>query len=279
MTQLSQPSFDSAPAWVKESLPAWLTPHIGRPGLGKPWSDNPAPLGRKVAGLDFWHANHFIVYKPQTQTYLDFQYTPLQFNYKPGLFPKIEKAVSHLQDRPRDIALGVELLTQVLPSLAKHPTVAPCGPHQPGNRAMDDEALIESGVAWCNEQSRLFVRLCQALGIPARMVFLFFSNGINGHVSSEFYAQGQWIQADPSWFCIYLGSDGLPLSTAQCHTPAGRIIVADTLRRRIDALLQKDDAFLGVHHHPKARQGLMDWRNDIDTCFDRFGIVNYPLPD
>jgi hypothetical protein len=282
MTQLTTPAPTAVPVpdWVKEDLPAWLTPHMGRPGLGSPWTNKQGPMGGKVAGLDFWHANHFIVYKPETKDFLDNHYTPLHVDYKPGSHPQIEKAVAHLKGRPKDIALGVELLEKVLPTLAKHPTVAPCGPYAAANRALDDEALITSGTAWCNEQSRLFVRLCQAVGIPARMIFLCFINGANGHVTSEFYAQGRWIQADPSWFCVYPGPDGLPLTTPQCHTPEGNKIVSRVLQAKIDALSKMSDEYLGMHHQPKARQTLQEWRTDLDkqNLLDRYGVVNYPLP-
>jgi hypothetical protein len=39
-----------------------------------------------------------------------------------------------------------------------------------GNRNLDDEALLASGCGWRNEQARVFIRLCQVNGIPARML-------------------------------------------------------------------------------------------------------------
>ncbi len=278
MTQAPSIPYPNVPAWAKESLPEWLTPYLGRPGLGAPWNATDAPLGRKVAGIDFWQANHFVNYRPETAQYLYADYTPIHFNYTLGTFPLIESKVAHLRGRPASSALAIELLTKVLPAIVKHPTVPPCGAYVMPNRALDDDALVASGVAWCNEQSRVFVRLCQSLGIPARMIFLFFADNRTGHVSSEFYADGRWVHADPSWFCTYTGPDGKLLSAAQCHMPEGRQIVASVLAKRIDVLDRMTDMELGVDLQPNARKSLTEWRGNLNNLLDRFGIMNHPLP-
>jgi hypothetical protein len=278
MTTLATTVYPNVPAWAKESLPEWLTPYLGRRGATPAWSAIDAPMGRKVAGIDFWQANHFINHRPETAQYLYSVYTPTTLHYKPGTFPLIESKVAHLRGKPPTIALAVEVLTTILPAIVKHPTVPPCGPHVLPNRALDDDALVASGVAWCNEQSRVFVRLCQCLGIPARMIFLFFGDGKTGHVSSEFYAENRWVHADPSWFCVFPGPNGIPMSAAECHTPQGKPLVAAVLAKRLKALDAMTDMELGVDVQPNARKSLVEWQGNLSNLLESFGVLNHPLP-
>jgi hypothetical protein len=266
------------PGWAKETVPAWVVPFCGRPGLGKPWTDVDAPLGRTVAGIDFWHANHFVVCRQETSAYLYSDYTALRVDYREGTFPTIERAVAHLRGQPTSMSLAIKVLTHVLPEVVKHPTVPPCGRWMPPSRGTDDEGLALSGIAWCNEQSRVFVRLCQVLGIPARMIFLFFANGKTGHVSSEFYADGKWVHADPSWFCVFPDAAGVPMSALECHTDVGKPLAAKAIAERINLLQSLSDEALGVQFQPNARGSLVEWANYLGNLLDRFGVMNYPLP-
>ncbi len=132
----------------------------------------------------------------------------------------------------------------------------------PANRGLDDEALLASGSAWCNEQGRIFTRMCQVAGIPSRLIFLFFGNGKNGHTIAEAYVDGRWVMADASWMVIFRDEAGQPMSAAECHDPANRKLIVDTYRRRCEAL--------GL---PDANEKA-NYYGDLDT----FGIMNYPLP-
>jgi len=105
------------------------------------------------------------------------------------------------------------LLTRAMPALLRHPGIPPLGRPVPPDRNLDDEALLESGSGWCNEQARVFIRLCQVMGIPARMIHLFGQN----HTIAEFYAEDRWIMADTSYFFAVPGKDGTWLSAAACH--------------------------------------------------------------
>lgn len=255
------------PAWAKELLPAWVEPFQGAQGIGTPWSDTGQPLGLSVAGLDHWQANHFIAYRPETAAFLYNHYTPTHINYPMGLLPQIEKATANLRNHPRNIHLARKLIAQVLPGLVRHPVLEPKGQWVEPDRALDDQSIIHSGSGWCNEQSRVFVRLCQSLNIPARMVYLFFGNN-DGHVSSELYINHQWVHADPSWFILFEDEQGHPMSAAQCHeTSQGRSQSSRLIKERMD------DVSRTTGSPPPA-----DWYDALDHLFDRFGLLNYPLP-
>ena len=71
----------------------------------------------------------------------------------------------------------------------RHPHLV--GPTPP-DRAMSEEALIDSGRGWCNEQSRVFIALCQVMQIPARLCFLFHANQRCGHTATEVWLNDKW---------------------------------------------------------------------------------------
>lgn len=197
----------TTPAWAKEALPKWVLPYLSGYGREEPW-------GEPVAGIDRWQANTFIWYTPETAKYLYGDYTPLQVDHRRGCLPAYEKVVErHTRGLKSDKDKALALLEQVS-VLVPHPIgipVPPPPPH-PKDRALDDEALLASGWGFCNEQARVFCRLCQVAGIPARIVFA------NGHVLSEFYADGRWSLADQTYRCVFPHPEkGHLMSAAECH--------------------------------------------------------------
>ena len=251
------------PTWAMVEVPDWVEPYLGRPGLGPPWTDKTGPLASGVAGIDRYHANHFVVYRPETADYLYSEYTPTTIDYPRGLLPSYENAVAPLlSEGGSQTELLERLMLGPVLELTPHPTVPPYGPRVPANRNLDDEALLASGSAWCNEQARVFTRMCQMAGIPARMIFLFFGNGKNGHTIAEAYADGQWIMADASWMVVFRDEAGTAMTAAECHNPANRERVQAIYRQRCE-MLGLDDA-----NDQAAYYG------DLHT----FGIMNYPLP-
>src|SRR5687768_1549837 len=69
------------PAWAKVQTPEWLTPFLGKRGLPEPYASSPKLLGKSVAGIDRWQANHFVVYRDETKKYLYNDYTPTKVGY------------------------------------------------------------------------------------------------------------------------------------------------------------------------------------------------------
>jgi len=67
------------------------------------------------------------------------------------------------------------------------------------NRAATEEQIIASGFGWCNEQSRVFIALCQLNGIPGRLCFLWHANLRCGHTATEVYLNGRWAFFDPTF--------------------------------------------------------------------------------
>jgi hypothetical protein len=265
-----------APPWAKTAVPDTIRPFLGRHGLGKPWCDEAWPLAVCVAGIDRWQANHFVVYRKETAGYLYSEYTPGKIEYAKGLFPALEKAVAQYakpgqSDRQRAMAL----LTEALPNHLRHPSIPPtCGDLR-ADRGLDDEGLWASGGGWCNEQARVFVRLCQIAGIPARMIFLFYADGKSGHVVAEFFADGHWCMADASMCCAFPDDAGRLLSAAELHAPAARPIVERTYRARSQEILKLSDARLAPNNGAEVRKQFLTVKL---TELGQFGVLNYPLP-
>ena len=267
------------PEYAKEKLADWLEPFIGRKGLPAPWNQTPAILAPGVAGLDRWQANRFVVYRPETAKFIYTEYTPLAVNYRTGIFPLIEKTAEECtRNCKTDTEKAVALLTGVFGTRLKHPTVVPKGPDVPTNRDAGDDELLASGCAWCNEQARVFVRLCQASGIPARIVHLFYGDDKTGHTIAEFYADGRWVMADASYVCVFPAKDGHLMSAAECHEKANHPLIADTYTKRLQAVARMTDEQLGGAKEAAA------FRDDVlrhaayIADLKAFAVINHPLP-
>jgi len=279
----SGPEYDppDAPSWAREDLPDWVLPHVGKSGLDAAYRSRPGPLGRSVRGIDRLQANRFIAYRPETARHLYGEYTALQVGYRKGTLPLFESVSERYTAGCRsDTEKAVALLRRAMPASCRHPTMPPCGPHVPADRNLDDEALLRSGAGWCNEQARVYCRLCQVSGIPARIVFLFHSDRRTGHTVAEFHADGRWAMADASWCCVFPGKDGRLLSAAECHDGGeGQRACGLAYHRRFLEIAALPDGGLGVPDPGKTRRELTGPTAEaLAARMGMFGIINYPIP-
>jgi len=286
------------PEWAKEELPREMLPFVGRFGLPDPYPQRRDPLGKSVAGIDRWQANQFIAYRAETARFLYGAYTPTKVDCRRGTLPAYEKLVArYTAGMKTDREKATALLTQALPREFRHPTMPPLGAPVRADRALLDEALLKSGAGFCNEQARVFTRLCQAAGIPARIIQLFYSDKRTGHTISEFYADGRWAMADSSWFCVFPAADGPLMSAAECHEEGpNRRLVGETYFGRFQQLIaMPDEELVGGHFAASdppggrkekvaaeaaaVRKGLRArTAQALGDQLWRFGIINYPLP-
>jgi len=284
------------PEWVKEKTPAWVQPFLGPHGLDEPYRSMEVPLAMTVKGIDRWQANHFVVHRAETRRYLYGDYTPLKISYKAGTFPAIERlAQTYTKDAKGDREKALALL-KAMGAQMRHPSVPPLGPLCPTDRNMEDESLLKTATGWCNEQARIYVRLCQVSGIPARMIFLFYSDRKSGHVIAEFYADGRWSMVDTSWLCAFPAADGHLMSAAECHeAAAGQQVAKAYLKRMQEVAEMGDEELAGRAVKPEsdpakreqAVQKLAErqredirkkTRGELARWLWEFGVMNYPLP-
>lgn len=161
-----------------------LTPYIAQGFPGK-FDQAIAEVG--VAGIDKEQSQSTVRLCPETQEFLYTQYSPTKICYQQGARPELEKIVAGFSGRSQR-ERAMEAMDWVWNKVFHPHTRGPLVP----NRAYSEELLIDSQIGWCNEQSRVFVALCEVMEIPARMCFLFHANARCGHTTAEVYLDGRW---------------------------------------------------------------------------------------
>jgi len=168
-----------------------------------------------VEGIDLEQPMNAILVCERTMPILygpDF--SPTSIRYLPGLRPVLEGIAGSLEGRsPRqraDAAMGWIMRNVPHPYLVGD--VAK-------DRAMTEEGLIASGIGWCNEQARVFIALCEVMGIPGRMCFLTHQHGRCGHATSEVYLDGKWAWFDPTFGVRVPLPDGTLGTSAELSGP------------------------------------------------------------
>lgn len=161
-----------------------VTPYIAK---GFPGNFDRAIAEVGVGGIDREQSQGMVRLCPETEAFLYDGYSPTRIRYNRGSRPRLEEIAARLHGttpRERATAAMAWICEQV-----KHPHT--CGPLRP-DRAHTEEELIDSERGWCNEQTRVFVALCEVMEIPARLVFLFHENEVSGHTTAEVYIDGRW---------------------------------------------------------------------------------------
>ena len=160
-----------------------------------------------VAGIDRQQTHSMIRLCEETEGLLyGADFSPRKICYRRGSRPRIE-------------SVGCETPGAAMEWVrhnVRHPGFSS---HVPPDRAMTEEQLIDSGRGWCNEQGRVFIALCEVMGIPARLCFLFHANGRTGHTATEVWTAGKWAMYDVTFGVHVKLPDGSP---AEARDLAGR---------------------------------------------------------
>jgi Transglutaminase-like enzymes, putative cysteine proteases len=283
---LSLPGYTppEVPSWAREKGPEWMERFRGINGLSAAWQrcfDGPNAPG--TAGIDRYQANHFIPFRPETARYLQEEYTPLEVRYVPGTYPELEEIAAAAVRSRTDVEAKAEALLMGPGRALKHPYIPPLGPVISPSRNLDELALLRSGCAWCNEQARVFVRLCQTQNIPARLIHLFYSTPPIGHTIAEFHNGRSWCLVDASYFIVFRTEDGTTLSAADCHDRgAGQRRYSELAAAAIRRLVKEGEKCPPEERDPRLENFLAERRPVTEEfCFaqlESFGVINYPLP-
>lgn len=285
------------PAYIKEEVPDWVNRH--KHGYGKKTSIVP-----QVIGIDGWQANHGILCCPETEEFLYKTYTPLTVQYPKGTFPILERVLDDFRiDKIRGLRnKAVYILEKVMQNTFLHDSFAPlCAQYWTGDvgaRGLYDEELFLTGGGSCHEQTKIFMRFCHILGIPARMIFLQYADNTY-HTIAEFYASGTWSMVDVTRACAYPGPDGKLLSAIELHRPEKKyresyakanmachkrlISLSDLeLVGRLYMMIQnrKERESKIKEHASRIRAELRKMNNKSIQMkkLGAFAVVNYPLP-
>lgn len=245
-----------------------LTPFLAR-GFGA--KEDTFIANIQVEGIDKYHTYSQIRLAPETSEYLYKEYTPVTAKYYKGSRPMLEKILNSLQ--LEKLNSNKEKVTAILKWTAvniKHAIYV--GTETPGNRALSEEELINSGWGWCNEKARIFVSMAQMAGFPARMCSLFHQDKTHGHMTSEVYFDGRWAFTDPT-------SATVIVSPATGDWADARTLSWDkSLHDEIDKTYLKNiKAMSELHGTGKEFNGSIWYNDNPYKMFYQIGITNYPI--
>ncbi|MCE9592051.1 MAG: transglutaminase domain-containing protein [Planctomycetes bacterium] len=177
-----------------------LKPYIGR---GFPGNLDELIATCPVKDPDLAQTQGMVRLCNETSAALYGDYSPTAVRYRNGSRPALEKITAAFTGAtPRQrVAQAMEWTarTVVHPHMLR--MLAP-------DRGMTEEQLIGSGTGWCNEQSRVFIALCEVMGIPARICFVFHDNLRCGHTCAEVYLDGRWVFHDVTFRVVVTKPDG-----------------------------------------------------------------------
>jgi transglutaminase-like putative cysteine protease len=163
-----------------------------------------------VAGIDLEQALNYIALEDVTLDFIYDKYTGARLLYRAGTRPVLEgvaiKAVAGVQDELQQLERLTRFVAERLPWAGYYHRAT--GRKLPTARGLDEEGLLASGYAWCNEQARVLCSLTQILGIPSRLVFGAARQG-GGHVVVETLTAKGWLLIDQSLGYLFL-RDGVP---------------------------------------------------------------------
>ncbi len=178
-----------------------LSPYIAR---GFPGKLDALIAGVGVKGIDREQTLGQVRLCPETERYLyEGAFSPARIRYERGRRPVLENVAAGFRART-----ALERIQQALawvPRRVRHPHLAG---DTPPDRALGEEALIASGIGWCNEQARVFIALCEVMEIPARLCFIYQPEPVSGHACTEVLVDGRWVYADVTFGIMVTLPDG-----------------------------------------------------------------------
>ena len=224
----------------------------------------------RVKGVDREHAQGAVRLCDATEGELyEGGYSPTRVRYRKGSRPGLESVVSGFAPGgPFDLVQGA--MDWVYCNVAHPHRVGPLPP----DRAMTEEEIMASAVGWCNEQTRVFIALCETMNIPARLCFLFHKNGQCSHTAAEAYVHGRWPFFDPT-FAVFVRlpsrelAEGRDLSGPWRHL--AHAAYAPALEDHYANLhpCVEDSPGWGREFRPRADRG--------GDLFEALGIANYVI--
>lgn len=141
--------------------------------------------------IDMLQLEQMVRLVPETADYLYSDYTPLKVNYQKGDRPALECLVEKItKDRKTEREKVVAIAEWIHHELyVKAPAYWSLEKDSVYYYGGSEEEIIRRRSLVCNEISRVFVAMCQVLGVPARMVYVM-------HVVAEAYIDGRWSLLD-----------------------------------------------------------------------------------
>lgn len=250
-----------------------LSPFIAR---GFPGNADQDIADTPVAGLDREQTQSMVRLCPETEAVLYGEaptvegrpFSPEAIAYHPGARPVLETIVAGFTGDAQARARQAMTWTA---THVRHPHhVGPLAP----DRRLTEEQLIESGVGWCNEQTRVFIALCEVMEIPARVCFVFHANQVCGHTCAEVRLDNRWAFFDVTFDLVVTRPDGL-LAEGRELSGSLRDLAHEAYRPRLEAYLPKVLPF--VNQAPGWNPNDRPHPDRGGDLLDVLGITNYVI--
>ena len=243
-----------------------LTPYIAR---GFPGNLDKLIAEVPVGGIDRQQTQGMIRLCPETEAALYSSYSPTRVRYKRGSRPRLEAIVKSF-DAPTPLGRVKQAIAWTNEHV-KHPHLVR---NLVPDRAMTEEQLIDSGIGWCNEQSRVFIGLCEAMEIPARVCFLFHSNLRCGHTATEVFLENRWAFVDVTFDIVVRKPNG---ELAEGRELAGPLkqLAHDAYRPSLAAYFKKTQPY--VETCPGWRSADRPTLEEGGELLGILGICNYVI--
>lgn len=160
-----------------------------------------------VGGIDLEQSLNYIALADVSLDFIYDKYTSGRLIYAAGSRPVLEAIAAGLVGGIADELEKIDKLTKFVAE--KVPWAGyyhlAMGHKLACNRNLNEEDLIASGYAWCNEQARLLCTLTQIIGITSRLVFAGARKG-GGHVVVEVLTAKGWLLADQSFGYLFINN-------------------------------------------------------------------------
>ncbi|MEM9259978.1 MAG: 7TM domain-containing protein, partial [Bacteroidota bacterium] len=170
--------------------------HLSPAGQQLAWSND------KIADTSY-HLTYSFAYQGQALSYQLSDLLPLQQEIPAEITPWLAPSENIQADDERIQAKSRELVvkpTSIGHALQQYYAYAQSLRPIKTSVLTDAVMAMENGAASCNGKSRLFVALCRAAGIPARVVggiILQDTEKRTSHLWAEAYVHGHWVPFDP----------------------------------------------------------------------------------
>lgn len=224
-----------------------------------------------VKGIDLEHALNYINLKDVSLDFIYDKYTGIRLPYTCGSRPVLESLNSSIicgfgEEFDMIKALAAYVADNVRWAGFYHKEY---GERLPSTRRLDEEDLIDSKFAWCNEQARILCCLTQLSKIPSRMVFASNSAQTGGHVLTEVLTSRGWLLIDQSFGFLFMREAEAINAYEVFHNPGNRIYFSPIYKELCDNII--NTLGIGIIKEDFAMAAF----DDPLTGFEYVGFHNY----
>ena len=207
-------------------------------------------------GVEFQLRRNMVLLCPQTAQFLYQSFTPERMSYSGGPRRYLEDTVHRVVAPEGDASEKVLALMRFCRDLYKPTKRLPS--HRDYVYGGTEEELIKKGEWTCECLSRLFVALCELVGVSGRVLY----HAIGGHVTTEVFL-GTWAYIDPRMGMYFVKANGGFASAWELWNDPSIMATQDAQVRRdvsdLSTWQERQWSTLNVYFHPCEVNGFSNY--------------------